>query len=622
MKKIWISLVLVLALLLPACQVDGTNEPIIPSPDPDGGDCSAHTDIDDDGYCDDCLESVIVLLDFYAINDLHGKFDDTDECVGVDELTTYLRNAYKTDEGVILLSSGDMWQGSSESNLTKGAIITDWMNELDFASMTLGNHEFDWGTEYISNNAEIAEFPILAINIIEKSTGERPEYCKSSVLVERCGLKIGIIGAIGDCKSSISSSLVTDLDFKVGGELTALVKAESQKLRAEGADFIVYSLHDGNESSSSSVSRPTYSSMLSYYDSVLSDGYVDLVFEGHTHKSYINIDREGVYHLQNGGYDDGISHVEIRFNTARDDYSVNTAEIVKNYRYTGLEDDPSVDSLLEKYEAAISVANTPIGYNAAERNSDFIRTLVADLYLTKGLEKWSEDYNIVLGGGYLSVRAPYYLKSGSLIYGDLMDILPFDNTIVLCSVKGSKLLSQFVNTTNGNYFISYSEYGEQIVNSIDKNATYYIIVDSYSSDYAPNGLTVIDTYSPDVYARDLLADYIKTGALSNISLTTIPEVYEAAESLGVNVQSSVEYYVTGTVTEEPTEKYGNTYITDGDGNTLYIYGIRQNGSLYEALATKPSVGDTVILRGYIVNYKGSADAVIEMKNAELIQIIR
>ena len=77
-----------------------------------------------------------------------------------------------------------------------------------------------------------------------------------------------------------------------------------------------------------------------------------------------------------------------------------------------------------------------------------------------------------------------------------------------------------------------------------------------------------------------------------------------------------------TVTEEPTEKYGNTYITDGDGNTLYIYGIRQNGSLYEALATKPSVGDTVILRGYIVNYKGSADAVIEMKNAELIQIIR
>ena len=48
---------------------------------------------------------------------------------------------------------------------------------------------------------------------------------------------------------------------------------------------------------------------------------------------------------------------------------------------------------------------------------------------------------------------------------------------------------------------------------IDDNATYYIIVDSYTSSYAPNRLTVIDSLGEGFYARDLLADYIGGGGL-------------------------------------------------------------------------------------------------------------
>lgn len=46
---------------------------------------------------------------------------------------------------LLLLLTGDMWQGSSESHLTRGFIITEWMNDLDFTAMTVGGHEFDWG---------------------------------------------------------------------------------------------------------------------------------------------------------------------------------------------------------------------------------------------------------------------------------------------------------------------------------------------------------------------------------------------------------------------------------------------------------------------------------------------
>ena len=206
--------------------------------DPDKNDTpaidrDAHTDENSDGKCDDCGISVLVALDFYAINDLHGKFADTDSNVGVDELTTYLRSAYKTDDNVLILSSGDMWQGSFESNATKGMILTDWMNDLDFVSMTLGNHEYDWGEEYVEANEAAAEFPFLAINIYERSTNERVDYCEPSVVIERGGMRIGIIGAMGNCYSSIASDKVEDIYFKTGSQLTSLVKAEADRLRQE-----------------------------------------------------------------------------------------------------------------------------------------------------------------------------------------------------------------------------------------------------------------------------------------------------------------------------------------------------------------------------------------------------
>ena len=131
---------------------------------------AAHADADDNGLCDKCRKSVIVILDFYAINDLHGKMSDTETQPGVDELTTYLKNAEETDDYVIVLANGDMWQGTSESNLTRGKMMTEWLNAIGAVSMTLGNHEFDWANDYIRSNIALAEFPFLAINIYDRAT--------------------------------------------------------------------------------------------------------------------------------------------------------------------------------------------------------------------------------------------------------------------------------------------------------------------------------------------------------------------------------------------------------------------------------------------------------------------
>ena len=506
MKK-RLAILLVIALLLSGCQWLRPGE---------NGACTKHTDKDNNGFCDICLYSVYVCIDFYAINDLHGKLADADTHPGVDELTTYLKNARKTDEYVVLLSAGDMWQGSAESNLTKGQIMTDWMNDLDFDAMVLGNHEYDWGSEYIEANSKTAEFPLLAINVFDRKTNKRVDYCKASAIVEAGNLEIGIIGAIGDCYSSIAVDKCDDVYFKTGRDLTALVKEESTRLRKQGVDFVVYALHDGYGSTQAGNAQSVSGSKLSgYYDVSLSDGYVDLVFEGHTHQGYQLIDEYGVYHLQNRGDNKGgISHVEIAINSVTNDFTVRESELVSTKSYQSLPDDPIVEQLLKKYENVISEAGKVLGNNRTKRNGNTMRQLVADLYYKAGMKKWGGKYDIVLGGGYVSIRSPGYLAAGGVTYGDLQALFPFDNELTLCSVKGRDLWNNFFNTNNSNYFIDYGTYGESVYRNIDMNATYYIVVDTYSAYYAPNKLTVVEKYGDGIFARDLLAEYIKQGGLS------------------------------------------------------------------------------------------------------------
>ena len=114
-----LSLLLSILLIFSACNkaADHTSALTTTAP-PLSEDCLGHADGNDDGRCDSCKGSVLATVDFYAINDLHGKFADTDAQPGVDELTGYLKGSAQRDRHWVFLSSGDMWQGSSESNLT------------------------------------------------------------------------------------------------------------------------------------------------------------------------------------------------------------------------------------------------------------------------------------------------------------------------------------------------------------------------------------------------------------------------------------------------------------------------------------------------------------------------
>lgn len=462
-----------------------------------------HSDVNSDGFCDVCGNSVMAELSFYAINDLHGKFMDTSTQPGVDEFTTYLKNLYadKAREEV-LLSSGDMWQGTVESSSNKGQLMTEWMNDVGFVSMTLGNHEYDWGPDVLTPNSKLASFPFLAINITYN--GKAVDYCQASTTVEKGGIKIGIIGAIGDCLNAISGEFSSGLSFATGNALTTLVKNEATRLRnQEGCDFIVYSIHGGGTGFNQTGINSVTNNDITYYDTALSNGYVDLVFEGHTHQQYILQDEYGVYHLQGASENRAVSCAEVSYNTVTKKYTVTPSHIGTGvYANNSLKDDPIVNELYNKYFPD-SDPYEVLGYNSSKRNSDTIIAKVAELYYEKGREVWS-SYNIVLGGGYLNARNPYNVYAGNVSYADLFSVLPFDNDIVLGRISGTYLKSQFFNNDKYTIYASISE------STVSDSQYYYIVVDTYTSTYYYNHITEVARIE-GTYARDLLADFISKG---------------------------------------------------------------------------------------------------------------
>ena len=441
-------------------------------------------------------------FDIYALNDTHGVVKDTSTSAGIEKTSTYLKNKMKENKNSFVLSSGDMWQGSMYSNNTKGLLMSEWMNEINVKSMTFGNHEFDWGNEAILNNKDKANFPFLGINIFDKNTNQRVDYADASTTFTIDEVKFGIIGAIGDCYSSISGSKVKDIYFKINDELSTLVINEAKRLKeTEKCDFIIYSLHDNYEGCDTSITA---------------SGYIDLVFEAHTHTNYVTTDENGIYHIQGGGYNSYLSHATVSIDKTTNEKSINP-ETIATSSFLDLSNDNETTAIINSYMDVIGNPDEVVGYNSTYLSSASLSDLVASLYLSKGESLWS-TYNLILGGGYIVSRTPYNLAKGNITIETLYNLYPFDNNLELCSASGAFLKANYT-TNSSTYHVTY----KSSLDSLNNTKTYYFVTDTYGSDYYIYGngknktgastFNVID--SKEIYARDLLKEYIADGNLAN-----------------------------------------------------------------------------------------------------------
>src|SRR5690349_17410424 len=95
----------------------------------------------------DAQRSATITISVVATTDLHGGVLPRNERGGVELFGGYLRNIrnarVRDGGGVLLVDSGDMFQGTLESNLNEGAAVIATYNEFGYAAAAIGNHEFD-----------------------------------------------------------------------------------------------------------------------------------------------------------------------------------------------------------------------------------------------------------------------------------------------------------------------------------------------------------------------------------------------------------------------------------------------------------------------------------------------
>lgn len=112
-----------------------------------------------------------------------------------------------------------------------------------------------------------------------------------------------------------------------------------------------------------------------------------------------------------------------------------------------------------------------------------------------------------------------------------------------------------------------------------------------------------------------LKDYTFTAKV--IETLSIEEALTLGKTFSHDAYSTEKYYISGIITSITNTTYGNCYINDVSGNSILVYGINDaNGARYDAMTTKPVVGDTVKLLSVVGCYSGAA----QLKSATLVEI--
>ena len=207
-------------------------------------------------------------------NDTHSHFEPLrggpdDGVGGVVERAAFVdsvRNACGADR-VLLLHAGDFSQGSPYFTVLGGELEINAINDFAYDCVTLGNHEFDNDIEALTERVKkINPVTKVVCANLDLSPFELGEYVKPYAIVERAGLKIGIIGLESDISTAVTKTVASRMQQLDNVEVTN--RWADYLHETEKCDLIILLSHAGNDVDQEIVPETRW---------------VDLVIGGHTH---------------------------------------------------------------------------------------------------------------------------------------------------------------------------------------------------------------------------------------------------------------------------------------------------------------------------------------------------
>lgn len=374
-------------------------------------------------------------------NDFHSAIDPipaywlpgTPKLGGAAQLATLVNRVRERERPVFLFDAGDVFTGTF-SFLSKGEALMEMMAAMRYDALGIGNHEFDYGSAVFEPLMWRAPFPVLGANIFHKGTRHR--WARPWAIVERDGVRIGVIGVIGiDAWSVINAAGIPDIEFSDPVEQVA---AGVASLRPR-VDLVVVLAHQGKTGPMQTDAEAHPEVQRDFDADIALAGAVpgiDVLIGGHAHRGievpYVH-PSTGTLIVQTYGYGTRLGHLKLRL---QDGKLAGHEGGLLMVRSDELPPDPAVVARLDPFRKAAAPALSEVVGQASAQ-------LVRRYNLESPLGNFVADVMRESTGAEIAFQNAGGLRAdlpvGPVTRAHVVDALPFVNTVVTLEMTGAQV---------------------------------------------------------------------------------------------------------------------------------------------------------------------------------------
>ncbi|MEN8701756.1 bifunctional 2',3'-cyclic-nucleotide 2'-phosphodiesterase/3'-nucleotidase [Bacillus infantis] len=439
----------------------------------------------------------IVNLRIVETTDIHSNIMNYDyykgsstNAYGLAKAATLIKDVRAEADNSMLFDNGDLIQGSplgdyvyNKGLMKEGYVhpVYKAMNLLGYDAATVGNHEFNYGLEYLNTALKGAEFPYVNANV--KNTKGENYFTPYQILEKKVKdtdgeehtIKVGVTGFV---PQGIMNWDAKHLEGKLVVE--DIVKSAQKvvpEMKAAGADIVVVLSHSGIAEYDQDGKMKEYAEGIenaSYYLSKVEG--VDAILTGHQHLMFPNAEKpsfadgngidnkkgtiNGIPTLMPGSWGNNIGLIDLKIEKVNGKWDVTDGQAkldpITAGEVTAKEDAAIVSAVKAEHDATIQYMQTPVGELKGDLNTYFglvkdnaameILNRAQTWYVKESLKDTKyKDLPVI------SAAAPFKagrggvddytdVKSGTIVLKNIADLYLYDNNVVnAVKVNGSTL---------------------------------------------------------------------------------------------------------------------------------------------------------------------------------------
>ncbi|UTZ40188.1 2',3'-cyclic-nucleotide 2'-phosphodiesterase [Vibrio campbellii] len=433
-----------------------------------------------------------IKLRIIETTDIHTNVMDYDyykdqpsQQIGLSRAATLVKQAREEAVNSVLVDNGDLIQGSpmgdymAAKGINAGEIhpVYKAMNQLDYDVGNIGNHEFNYGLEFLKNSIDGANFPYVSANVFDKKTGEhyfKPYLIKTHTFKDTDGQSHEIkVGYIGFVPPQIMVWDKKNLEGKVVAEdITETAKKLVPQMKKEGADVIVAIPHSGISTDPYKLGAENSVYYLTEVEGIdaIAFGHSHAVFPGKDFAKLQGVDNakgtiNGVTAVMPGRWGSHVGVMDLMLKEKDGKWQVVEGQSEArpifdkaNKKSLAEADKGIVDALVDDHKGTREFVNQPIGkandvmYSFLALVQDDPTIQIVNLAQKDYVERFIQGDPDLADIPVLSAAAPFKVggrkddpngftevESGQLTFRNAADLYLYPNTLVAMKVKGKEV---------------------------------------------------------------------------------------------------------------------------------------------------------------------------------------